>query len=50
MKANSHLGLNKTKLRAKQIIYCPGMFNEIEQFINNCNTCNKFQNSNKKAL
>ncbi|CAI6377683.1 unnamed protein product [Macrosiphum euphorbiae] len=45
----SHLGLNKTKLRAKQIIYWPGMFNEIEQFINNCNTCNKFQNSNKKS-
>ena len=38
----SHLGINKTKLRAKQIIYWPGMYNEIEHFINNCNTYNKF--------
>jgi len=44
----SHLGINKTKVRAKQIIYWPGMSNEIEQFINNCMTCNKFQNSKKK--
>uniref|UniRef100_A0A2S2NI46 RNA-directed DNA polymerase n=1 Tax=Schizaphis graminum TaxID=13262 RepID=A0A2S2NI46_SCHGA len=44
----SHLGITKTKMRAKQIVFWPGMLNEIEQFIGNCNTCNKFSNSNKK--
>lgn len=43
----SHQGITKTKLRAKNIFYWPGMMNEIEDFVSSCKVCEKFRASNK---
>ncbi|KAK3084719.1 hypothetical protein FSP39_017965 [Pinctada imbricata] len=42
----SHLGIVKTKQRAREIIFWPGMTSNIEDVIQKCATCNKFQRSN----
>ncbi|KAK9688332.1 Integrase zinc binding domain [Popillia japonica] len=44
----SHQGIVKTKLRAKNIMYWPGMLNEIEQFVSDCTICEKFRSDNRK--
>lgn len=44
----SHMGITKTKNRAKNLYYWPGMLNEIEQFIISCKTCELYRSSNRK--
>lgn len=34
-----HIGREKTKLRARSIIFWPGINNDIDNLINNCDTC-----------
>lgn len=43
-----HLGYEKTKSRAKQILYWPSMNNDIELMIDNCKICQRFRYSNIK--
>ena len=43
-----HLGIAKTRARANEIIYWPGMSTQIENIIGKCETCNKFRNSNQR--
>ncbi|KAA0714109.1 Retrovirus-related Pol polyprotein from transposon opus [Triplophysa tibetana] len=44
----SHLGMVKSKERARDIIYWPGMSVEIEKMISQCATCNTHRNSHAK--
>lgn len=44
----SHQGITKTRLRAKNILYWPGMMNEIETCVSKCKICEKFRANNKK--
>lgn len=44
----NHLGLEKTKARARDIVFWPGMNRNIEDKISECNACLKFQRSNQK--
>lgn len=44
----SHLGIEKTKQRARSLVYWPGMNSDIEDKIGNCSTCQKYRNSNTK--
>lgn len=44
----NHMGMEKTKLRAREIIFWPGMTTQIEDKISNCETCLKFQKANEK--
>lgn len=43
-----HLGIEKTKSRARQVLFWPGMTKEIEDKINNCEICRKFRKKNGK--
>ncbi|KAF7648893.1 hypothetical protein LDENG_00150510 [Lucifuga dentata] len=40
----SHLGIVKSKQRAREVLYWPGMNAEIENMIRNCSKCAEFQN------
>lgn len=44
----SHMGIVKTKQRARDIFYWPGMSNAIEEKVKNCPRCLTFQSSNTK--
>nr|XP_022904876.1 uncharacterized protein K02A2.6-like [Onthophagus taurus] len=44
----AHFGITKTKLRARQIVYWPGMSQEIEDYIKKCKVCEKFASKNVK--
>jgi hypothetical protein len=44
----SHLGMEKCKQRARNVLFWPGMAADIEQFIATCPTCNSKANSNSK--
>lgn len=44
----NHMGTEKTKNRAREIVYWPGMNKDIEEKIKNCKACLKFQNNNQK--
>ncbi|XP_056109383.1 uncharacterized protein K02A2.6-like [Rhinichthys klamathensis goyatoka] len=44
----SHLGMVKSKERARDIIYWPGMSDEIEKMVSQCATCNTHRNSHTK--
>ena len=37
-----HLGLNKCKLRAKDIVYWPGLNEQLEKLVLNCELCLKY--------
>ena len=37
-----HLGINKCKLRAKETVYWPGLNNELENLVLNCELCLKY--------
>lgn len=39
----NHLGLEKCKNRAREIMYCPFMSKEIEDVILNCHLCNSYK-------
>lgn len=44
----SHLGKEKTKNRAREIMYWPGLSRDIDNMIANCDTCARYANSNQK--
>ena len=44
----SHLGILKTKQRAREILFWPNMNSDIEQYISKCSVCNKFRKANSK--
>ena len=46
---NSHLGFTKCKLHAKQAVYWPGLNEQLEQLILNCQLCLKYSRSKKKT-
>ena len=46
---DSHLGLTKCKLHAKQAVYWPGLNDQLEQLILNCQLCLKCSRSKKKS-
>ncbi|KXJ22526.1 Transposon Tf2-9 polyprotein [Exaiptasia diaphana] len=43
-----HLSIVRSKLRAKEAVYWPGMLNQIEDLITSCNTCQELRNNNQK--
>ena len=43
-----HLGLNKCKLHAKEIVYWPGMNDQSEKLVLNCELCLKYSHSKHK--
>ena len=43
-----HLGLNKCKMRAKEMVYWPGINQQLEQLIINCQLCLKYLRSKDK--
>ena len=45
---DSHLGLTKCKLRAKQVVYWPGLNDQLEQLVLNCQLCLKYLRSKQK--
>ena len=45
---SSHLGMEKCKRRAKDVIYWPGMSTQIEDVVQNCEVCARYQRSNVK--
>ena len=40
-----HLGLNKCKLHAKETVYWPGLNDQLEDLVLNCELCLKYSNS-----
>ena len=46
---DSHLGLTKCKLHAKQAVYWPGLNDQLEQLVLNCQLCLKYSRSKKKS-
>ena len=44
----NHLGIEKTILRAKELVFWPFMNKEITDVVTNCPACLKFQNSNQE--
>ena len=42
------LGLNKCKLHAKETVYCPGLNDQLENLVLNCELCLKYSNSKCK--
>lgn len=43
-----HWGEDKTKNRARQVLFWPRMTSEIEQYVKQCKTCEKFRKRNAK--
>lgn len=43
-----HFGIEKTKNRAREILFWPAMSTQIEQLVSNCNICEKFSRKNCK--
>ncbi|GBM42370.1 hypothetical protein AVEN_130254-1 [Araneus ventricosus] len=44
----AHLGITKCKSRARELMYWPGISRDIEDLINKCSICEKFQKSRTK--
>jgi hypothetical protein len=47
---NAHLGIVKSKSRARSTMYWPNMTRDIESYINSCKTCKKFSNNNTRNM
>ncbi|KAK7115919.1 hypothetical protein V1264_001703 [Littorina saxatilis] len=45
---SSHLGIEKMKQRAREILFWPGMSTDIHQIVASCHICNKHQEANPK--
>ncbi|KAL9983139.1 hypothetical protein ACROYT_G005271 [Oculina patagonica] len=45
---SSHLGIEKCKRRARDILFLPGMNQQIADVVSKCNTCNMYRNSQAK--
>ena len=43
-----HLGLNKCKLRAKETVYWPGLNEQLEDLVLNCELCLKYSTAKRK--
>ena len=43
-----HLGIVKIKEKTRSIIYWPGINAELENIVNNCDTCQEYQNQQKR--
>ena len=43
-----HLGMDKCKMRAREIVYWPGMSREIEDMVARCNTCALYRRGNQR--
>ena len=43
-----HLGLKKCKLRAKEIVYWPGLNEQLEDLVLNCELCQKYSTAKCK--
>lgn len=46
----AHLGIEKSKVLARNTVFWANMNKEIEDLIQNCDTCKSFQNGNKKEF
>ena len=44
------MGIVRTKQRAREITFWPGMNRQIEDMIKNCPTCLEFRNKNNREL
>lgn len=45
---SSHLGMEKCKRRARDVLYWPSMSKQIESVVSTCQTCNKYRRKNTK--
>ena len=45
---SSHLGIEKCKRRARDVLYWPGMPSQIENIVSSCATCSVYQQRNQK--
>ena len=43
-----HMAIQKSKERARDVVYWPGMRKEIEKFVERCSTCQEYQNLPQK--
>lgn len=43
-----HLGVEKCKNRAREIVYWPGMNQQIENIVNSCDSCMRYKKANSK--
>ena len=43
-----HLGMEKSKLRARELVFWPGMSKQIEDVVSNCTTCQQLRLSHPK--
>lgn len=46
----SHLGISKSKVRARKVMYWPGINIQIENYINRCTICQMNQDNNTKEV
>lgn len=44
----SHMGIEKTRQRARSLVYWPGIDNQIEEIVMKCSICQKYRSSNIK--
>ena len=44
----SHMGMEKTKQRARTVVFWPGMNHEIEEFVKSCESCGKYAPNNPR--
>lgn len=44
----THMGLEKTFWKAKELVYWPNIYNDIKNICNSCETCLKFSKANTK--
>ena len=45
---SSHLGIEKCKQRARDVLFWPGMISQIQDTVSNCTICNMYHRSNAK--
>ena len=43
-----HLGIEKSKLRARDLVFWPGMTKQIEDIVTNCSNCQELRSSNPR--
>ena len=43
-----HMGIEKSKARARTCVYWPDMYSDIENVVKQCAVCNKYANTNRK--
>ncbi|CAB3989622.1 Hypothetical predicted protein [Paramuricea clavata] len=43
-----HLGMERSKLQARELVFWPGMSKQIEDVVSNCTTCQQLRLSNPK--